>query len=190
MGIRFTQYNSTMTNDTIDKLEYALAFKRITLQKPVKKVTVHDIEAETTVPQRRFYECFADQYELIVWYCNYAGEQLVRHNIKKDWSEIANLIINDISTYSAFYRPLFDAEERPDLIYPLYDFTFRFMKMYAELRGNTLTDNDLFLLDFITAGSIYVVKTWLLDTDCAMNTGPLTTKLVSAYPVVMKGIFK
>lgn len=45
-------------------------------------------------------------------------------------------------------------------------------------------------LGAVSAGSIYVVKTWLLDTDCAMNTGPLTTKLVSAYPVVMKGIFK
>ena len=179
-----------MIKDNMLKLQFALAAKGLSRNKPVAQITVDELNEATKMSDVKFNDCFNDIYELIEWYCNYAGEELVKESASKDWSEIVTAIVRDIRSFPAFYRPMFDGDERPDLIYPLTEMTFRFMKTYAELNGNTLTDNDLFLLDFITAGTIYVTKTWLLETGCAMNSGALASKIVYAYPVSMRGIFK
>ena len=56
-----------MANTTKQALEASL--KKMMLQKPLDKITIHDITADCGISRMAFYYHFKDIYDLIEWSC-------------------------------------------------------------------------------------------------------------------------
>ena len=55
-----------MSDDT--KMIIVSALKKLSLKKPIEKITVSDITAESGLSRQTFYRHFEDKYALLNWY--------------------------------------------------------------------------------------------------------------------------
>ena len=174
----------------MDPREYfASSLKELSLKKPVDKISISEIAEAAGYSRKNFYYYFEDRNDLISWYFNHEGKQLMRDNSDRDWSYILIRYLQDIRTYQAYYLYIFADDGPSPLIKGFFEYIISTMKEYAEINGHTLSEDDLFYLEYIAYGNTRMTKSWLED-GCRKTEETFAAKLVSAYPESMKVIFR
>lgn len=159
---RGTEENA-MANTTKQALETSL--KKLMLQKPLDKITIHDITADCGISRMAFYYHFKDIYDLIEWSCIEDATQVLQGKKTYDtWQEGLSQIFEAVLENKPFVLNACRCISRDQMERFLYRLTYGLIRgvVDEQSREINVTEADkTFIAEFYKYSFVGILLDWI-----------------------------
>ena len=154
---------NAMANTTKQALEASL--KKMMLQKPLDKITIHDITADCGISRMAFYYHFKDIYDLIEWSCIEDATQVLQGKKTYDtWQEGLSQIFEAVLENKPFVLNAYRCISRDQMERFLYRLTYGLIRgvVDEQSRGISVTEADkTFIAEFYKYSFVGILLDWI-----------------------------
>lgn len=154
---------NAMANTTKQALEASL--KKMMLQKPLDKITIHDITADCGISRMAFYYHFKDIYDLIEWSCIEDATQVLQGKKTYDtWQEGLSQIFEAVLENKPFVLNACRCISRDQMERFLYRLTYGLIRgvVDEQSRGISVTEADkTFIAEFYKYSFVGILLDWI-----------------------------
>ena len=136
------------------KQKIALALHQLMQERPVRKITVHDLMERTRMTRQSFYYHFQDIQDVLVWHCEQQLAVPLKNADELTFEEWMVQALNIVYRDRGFYRQILGFADQA--------FVFRFCKdllcprvaqvLFGEGSTKNLNERQEFILDVVTRG--------------------------------------
>lgn len=154
-----------MKQTTKRALEESL--KRLLLQKPLNKITIHDIAEDCGISRMTFYYHFKDIYDLVEWSCEEdAARALDGKNTGETWQEGAVNIFHAVLENKPFVMNVYHSVSREQIERYLSRLVYQLL--YGVLKekaaGMQVREEDMrFIADFYKYAFVGIMLDWIQE---------------------------
>ena len=152
-----------MANTTKQALEASL--KKMMLQKPLDKITIHDITADCGISRMAFYYHFKDIYDLIEWSCIEDATQVLQGKKTYDtWQEGLSQIFEAVLENKPFVLNACRCISRDQMERFLYRLTYGLIRgvVDEQSREINVTEADkTFIAEFYKYSFVCILLDWI-----------------------------
>lgn len=143
------------------KREVAEVMYDLVLKKDFNHITVTALIEASGISRSTFYRHFKDKYDVMFYYYRMEVDELFKEEIR-DWKEHLFYIFNFIQYRRSFFSRVFNLEGHNSFISFLYQYSFEFYEReYKKKYRKNLTIQDRYILEYVCAGSVEMVKQWI-----------------------------
>lgn len=154
---------TAMANTTKQALETSL--KKLMLQKPLDKITIHDITADCGISRMAFYYHFKDIYDLIEWSCIEDATQVLQGKKTYDtWQEGLSQIFEAVLENKPFVLNACRCISRDQMERFLYRLTYGLIRgvVDEQSREINVTEADkTFIAEFYKYSFVGILLDWI-----------------------------
>lgn len=152
-----------MSNTTKAALEASL--KKCLLQKPIDKITIHDLTVDCGISRMSFYYHFKDIYDLVEWACVEDGKKALQDKKTYDtWQEGLEQIFEAVLENKPFILNVYRSVSREKIESYLYKLTYNLIAdvVNEKCEGILLAKEDkAFIADFYKYGFVGIMLEWI-----------------------------
>lgn len=152
-----------MPNMTKYALEASL--KKLLLQKPLDKITIHDLTSDCGISRMAFYYHFKDIYDLIEWVClEDAARALQGKKTYDTWQEGLLQIFEAVLENKPFIMNVYHSVSREQIENYLYKLTYSLLIGVVEEKsaGTRISEEEKkFIADFYKYSFVGIMLDWI-----------------------------
>lgn len=150
-------------NTTKQALEASL--KKLLLQKPLDKITIHDITTDCGISRMAFYYHFKDIYDLVEWACYEDAKQALQGKKTYDtWQEGIRQIFEVVFENKPFIMNAYCAISREQIENYLFKLTYGLLRGVVEEKseGQRIEEAEKeFIADFYKYSFVGTMLDWI-----------------------------
>ena len=154
---------NAMANTTKQALEASL--KKMMLQKPLDKITIHDITADCGISRMAFYYHFKDIYDLIEWSCIEDATQVLQGKKTYDtWQEGLSQIFEAVLENKPFVLNACRCISRDQMERFLYRLTYGLSRSVVDEQSreiNVTEADKTFIAEFYKYSFVGILLDWI-----------------------------
>ena len=175
-----------MSDDT--KMIIVSALKKLSLKKPIEKITVSDITAESGLSRQTFYRQFEDKYALLNWYFDMIlKESFNQMGEGKTLKECLDKKFKYIDEERVFFKEAFRLDDMNSLKEHDFRLIYEFyLNRIYEKTHEEVDDNIRFLLEMYCNGSVFMTSKWLMNDE----ENDIVDLLIEAMPLKLRELFE
>lgn len=172
----------------VTKRALEASLKNLLLQKPLDKITIHDITEDCGINRMTFYYHFKDIYDLVEWSCaEDAARALAGNKTYDTWQQGLLQIFEAVKENRPFIMNVYRSVSREQVENYLYQVTYALLLnvVNEEAAGKQVREEDkAFIADFYKYAFVGLMLDWI-RSDMKEDPGQLVHRL----SLLMQGNF-